>query len=112
MCFWGEALVLGPNINMPMMPEAVPAAFTAMSKATALGKTDSAREQALIAALAKRYTNDAKVDRKPLDEAYAAAEVRDGTFPSAEHTYKISNEEYDLFASETRSEVIAGDDWI
>ena len=22
MCFWGEALVLGPNINVPMMPEA------------------------------------------------------------------------------------------
>ena len=21
-CFWGEALILGPNINVPMMPEA------------------------------------------------------------------------------------------
>ena len=58
----------------------------------------------------KRYADVAGEIRQGL--ATFAAEVRDGTFPSAEHTYKISNEEYDLFASETRSEVIAGDDWI
>jgi len=58
----------------------------------------------------KRYADVAGEIRQGL--AAFAAEVRDGTFPSAEHTYKISNEEYDLFASETRSEVIAGDDWI
>jgi hypothetical protein len=29
MCFWGEALVLGPNINLPMQEDAVGQAFTA-----------------------------------------------------------------------------------
>jgi tetratricopeptide (TPR) repeat protein len=33
----------------------------------------SPREQMLIAALARRYAQDAKADRKPLDAAYAAA---------------------------------------
>jgi 3-methyl-2-oxobutanoate hydroxymethyltransferase len=58
----------------------------------------------------KRYADVAGEIRRGL--AAFAAEVRDGTFPSAEHTYKISDEEYALFASETASEVIAGDDWI
>ena len=58
----------------------------------------------------KRYADVAGEIRQGL--AAFAAEVRDGTFPSVEHTYKISNEEYDLFASEVSSEVIAGDDWI
>ncbi len=29
MCFWGEALVLGPNINLPMQEDAVPPAYAA-----------------------------------------------------------------------------------
>ena len=33
MCFWGEALVLGPNINMPMQEDAVAPAFAAAEKA-------------------------------------------------------------------------------
>src|SRR6266478_1635185 len=45
MCFWGEALVLGPNINLPMQDEAMAPAFAAAQKA----------------------------DRKPLDAAYAGA---------------------------------------
>ena len=35
-CFWGEALVLGPNINVPMMPEANAPALAALAKAVAL----------------------------------------------------------------------------
>jgi len=31
MCFWGEALVLGPNINLPMQEDAVAPAFAASS---------------------------------------------------------------------------------
>jgi hypothetical protein len=30
MCFWGEALVLGPNINLPMQQDAVAPAFAAV----------------------------------------------------------------------------------
>ena len=73
MCFWGEALVLGPNINVPMAEEAVQPAFAAIQKAQALAASASPREQMLIAALSKRYADDPKADRKELDEAYAAA---------------------------------------
>jgi tetratricopeptide (TPR) repeat protein len=73
MCFWGEALVLGPNINLPMQEDAVAPAFAAATKARALAAKASPREQALIAAVAVRYTQDAKADRVPLDAAYAAA---------------------------------------
>jgi tetratricopeptide (TPR) repeat protein len=73
MCFWGEALVLGPNINLPMQDDAVAPAFAAIEKARALAGKASPREQALIAALAARYSTDAKADRAPLDAAYAAA---------------------------------------
>ena len=44
MCFWGEALVLGPNINLPMQEEAVAPAYAALGKAQALAaKADAAR---------------------------------------------------------------------
>jgi tetratricopeptide (TPR) repeat protein len=73
MCFWGEALVLGPNINLPMQDDAVAPAFAAAEKARGLSPKASPREQALIAAVSTRYAKDAKADRAPLDAAYAAA---------------------------------------
>jgi len=73
MCFWGEALVLGPNINLPMPEEAVAPAFAAMQKARTLAAKASLREQVLITALSARYVEDAKADRTQLDAAYAAA---------------------------------------
>ncbi len=73
LCYWGEALVLGPNINAPMDPAAVPQAFKLVQKSLARAQSATAKEQALISALAERYSNTAPADRKPLDEAYAAA---------------------------------------
>jgi tetratricopeptide (TPR) repeat protein len=73
MCVWGEALVLGPNINAPMEETAVAPAAAAVKRAAELAKGTSAREQALIAALAKRYADDPKADRAALDQAYAEA---------------------------------------
>src|SRR5262245_4245956 len=78
MCFWGEALVLGPNINMPMPEEAIGPAYAAIWKAQALAAGGAknpvtARERALITALATRYSPDPKADRAVLDAAYAAA---------------------------------------
>jgi tetratricopeptide (TPR) repeat protein len=73
MCFWGEALVLGPNINLPMQQDAVAPAFAAVQKASALASSASPREQALVAALVQRYAPEAKADRASLDSAYAAA---------------------------------------
>src|SRR6516165_6673178 len=71
MCFWGEALVLGPNINLPMQEDAP--AFAAAEKARMLAPKATPREQALIAAIGTRYAKDAKADRVPLDAAYAVA---------------------------------------
>jgi len=73
MCFWGEALVLGPNINLPMLDDAVAPAVAAAEKARALSPKASPREQELIAALATRYAQDPKEDRGQLNAAYAAA---------------------------------------
>ena len=73
MCYWGEALVLGPNINYPMQPSAVEPAFAASAKAQVLSPATSPKEQALIRALAKRYSPDPSADRHALDAAYADA---------------------------------------
>lgn len=73
MCYWGEAYVLGPNINVPMDPQANGPALAALGKARALAAKASPREQALIAALGARYSDDPKLERPMLDEAYAAA---------------------------------------
>ena len=71
--YWGQALVLGPNINMPMPPEAEPEAYKLIQKAIELKPHASAKERGYIDALAKRYSGDAKPDRKALDQAYANA---------------------------------------
>jgi tetratricopeptide (TPR) repeat protein len=73
LCFWGEALILGPNINVPMMPEANAPALEALGKAVALAPSAPARDRALIDALAKRYSADPKTERAALDAAYADA---------------------------------------
>ena len=73
MVYWGQALVLGPNINMPMPPEAEPEAYSLIQKAVVLKGKVSEKEQAYIDALAKRYSNEDKPDRKVLDHAYAEA---------------------------------------
>jgi len=73
MCFWGEALVLGPNINLPMQDDAVASAYAAAQKAKALAGKTSQRERALIGALTARYSSDATAARAPLDTAYAMA---------------------------------------
>jgi len=73
MAYWGMALVLGPNINMAMSPEAEQPAHKTIRKAVALKNTVSEREQAYIDALAKRYSGEEKPNRSALDRAYAAA---------------------------------------
>lgn len=73
MCFWGEALVLGPNINAPMFPEAVAPAVEAARKAATLITAANPMERALINALTQRYSEDPKAERAALDKAYADA---------------------------------------
>jgi tetratricopeptide (TPR) repeat protein len=73
MCYWGEAYVLGPNINVPMDPKASEPAAAAAATAKDLAGRASPREQALIEAIAARYNTDPRFERPLLDEAYANA---------------------------------------
>jgi len=73
LCYWGEAFVLGPNINAPMDEAADDPAVTAIDKAKELAHQASPREQVLIEALAKRYSDDPNAERAALDQAYAQA---------------------------------------
>jgi tetratricopeptide (TPR) repeat protein len=73
MCFWGIAYALGPNINMPMVDEAVAEAHTASEKALQLSGRAGPREQALIRALVNRYVPPPVKDRSALDRAFADA---------------------------------------
>jgi tetratricopeptide (TPR) repeat protein len=72
MAYWGQALVLGPNINALMDPNDEPKALELAKKAMSLKGKASAREQALIEAVAARYSGN-KDDRAARDKAYAAA---------------------------------------
>lgn len=73
MCYWGEAYVLGPNINVPMDAQANAPARAAAQKARSLAAGATPREQALIEAITARYSADPKAERPQLDAAYAEA---------------------------------------
>jgi tetratricopeptide (TPR) repeat protein len=73
MCFWGVALALGPNMNLPMSPDDEPRAHGAAQIARRLAADASEPERAYIEALVTRYAAGATADRKPRDVAYAAA---------------------------------------
>lgn len=72
-CYWGLALVLGPNPNSTMDDDAVPEAWAALQRARALADGASNRERAYIEALSSRYVEEPPVDRADLDLAYVDA---------------------------------------
>lgn len=72
MAYWGQALVLGPNINAMMEPNEEPGALEIVQRAKFLMSRSSPKEQALINALEKRYSGKAE-HRATNDKAYAAA---------------------------------------
>ena len=72
MAYWGQALVLGPNINAAMEPTDEGPAFEAIARAVSLKSSASEREAALIGALAARYSGKAD-DRVARDRAYSNA---------------------------------------
>ncbi|MBX3332713.1 MAG: hypothetical protein KF876_01240 [Nitrospira sp.] len=73
MCYWGIALAYGPNINAPMDGASSRLAYRALQPALKLEKKVSAREHAMIRALATRYAAEPPSDRDQLDIAYARA---------------------------------------
>ncbi|MCB4823906.1 tetratricopeptide repeat protein [Roseicella aerolata] len=81
MCYWGEAYVLGPHINFIMEEDANRRAVAAIERARQLVSREAGMpgemRAALIEALSKRYSADARTtqgaERKALDQAYADA---------------------------------------
>ena len=74
MAWWGIAFANGPHINNPAVPpERAKAAWEALGRARQSAAKATDIERALIDALEKRYADPQPDDRKPLDEAFAAA---------------------------------------
>src|SRR5713226_3021511 len=73
MAWWGVALTLGPNYNLPVNLEREKAGYDAVQKAIALQDSASDPERAYINALTVRYSNDPHVDLHALDRAYKEA---------------------------------------
>lgn len=79
MCYWGEALALGPNINVTSNGKVIMAdddrlaAHKAIQKAVSLKSGATQKERDFIDALAARYNGDPATPREPLDTAYMNA---------------------------------------
>lgn len=72
MAYWGIALSLGPNINLPEDTDRGKAAYDAIRKAQSLETGASEQERQYIEALAKRYAADGKMN-DTAQQAYADA---------------------------------------
>jgi tetratricopeptide (TPR) repeat protein len=73
MAYWGLAWTLGPNYNFGMDKTVLSRALDAISNAKMQMHRASAKEQALILALEKRYPPNVDTDPKPFYEAFADA---------------------------------------
>ncbi|MBS1804879.1 MAG: hypothetical protein JST28_16080 [Acidobacteria bacterium] len=73
MAWWGVALAVGPNYNLPVDPEREKLAVEACEKAHALSGGASAIEQAYVGAMCTRFSADAKADYHELDIHYSKA---------------------------------------
>ena len=76
MCYWGAGESLGPNYNMPAMSDRWSALWQAVQSAQKNATHATPVEQALIAALAKRYVGPTPLPpekMQPYNEAYATA---------------------------------------
>ena len=77
MCYWGEALSRGPNINVTSDGKVVMSdndrleAFKAIEKAKELMSSSTLKEQDYIIALSSRYNGQVGTDRSVLDRKYA-----------------------------------------
>ena len=74
MTYWGQAFALGPNINDPLpLDDRKIVTNKAIAKARNLASNATAKEQALIAALSTRYSEDLTKDVAELNMAYMEA---------------------------------------
>jgi tetratricopeptide (TPR) repeat protein len=104
LCFWGEALAHGPNINAPMDPATNARAVGLARYANWLARKATPDEQALTAAMLKRYSPEAGADRAALDAAYADAMLA----AAAAHP---ANDDVSLLAAEAAMDTRPWDYW-
>jgi tetratricopeptide (TPR) repeat protein len=111
MCYWGEALALGPNINVTsngkvvMSDEERVSAYAAVQKAVALRETVTQKERDYIDALAVRYNGDPATPREPLDLLYVDA------MRKLHHKYPDDDDAAALFA-ESMMNTMPWDYWL
>jgi tetratricopeptide (TPR) repeat protein len=73
MAWWGMALVLGPNYNLPPIPDREKMAYEAIQQAQKLAPKVSENERAYITALANRYDAEPSAERSAQAAAYKEA---------------------------------------
>lgn len=73
MGYWGMALALGSNYNVPADGPALVTAYTNLQKAIELAPKASEQDRAYINALSKRYSADLRVDQQKLAVDYKNA---------------------------------------
>jgi tetratricopeptide (TPR) repeat protein len=73
MAWWGVALAVGPNYNLPVDPEHEKIAVEAVNKAKSLSAGASPIEKAYIDAMVRRFTSDSNLDYHQLDINYSKA---------------------------------------
>jgi tetratricopeptide (TPR) repeat protein len=76
LCLWGAAYTLGPNYNIPLLPDRAEAAWDAITRAQSRLDKVTPAERGLIEALARRYKGPEYLDpaaMQPFNEAYANA---------------------------------------
>src|SRR5919112_3726558 len=66
MAYWGVALSMGSNYNVPADGPALIEAYANLQKAVALSPKASEHDRAYIDALSKRYSADIQADRRKL----------------------------------------------
>lgn len=82
MPLWGVAVAVGPNYNMDVDAEREKLAYETVRKAQKLAARAPQAEQDYVAAVATRYSGDAKPDYKKLSRDYAAAmKALSGKYP-------------------------------
>lgn len=73
MAYWGVALAMGSNYNVPADGPALIEAYNNLQKAIALAPKASEQDRAYINALSKRYSSDLQVDKHKLEVDYKNA---------------------------------------
>ena len=104
MCWWGESLAYGPNINAPLTPDANKLALTSIAEAQQRMAKVTPPERALIMALAKRYSADPNAKRADLDGAFADAMLTVAR-------YYPQHDDISLLAAEAAMDTLPWDYW-